>query len=77
MVPLDLLGEGEDGEIVACRGPGGAAVDGRAEDMGLRVGSRVRVLRNGSGPLLVKVDESRIALDRSLAMRIRVRKEAP
>ncbi len=77
MVPLDLLSEGEDGEIVAYRGLTGVAADGRAEDMGLRVGRRVRVLRNGSGPLLVKVDESRIALDRSIAMRIRVRKESP
>jgi ferrous iron transport protein A len=77
MVPLDLLSEGEDGEIVAYRSLSGVTADSRAEDMGLRVGQRVRVLRNGTGPLLVKVDESRIALDRSIAMRIRVRKETP
>jgi ferrous iron transport protein A len=75
MVPLGLLGEGERGEIVAYRGRDASGADGRAEDMGLRVGSRVEVLRSGPGPLLVKVDESRIALDRGIAMRIRVRKE--
>jgi ferrous iron transport protein A len=75
MVPLGLMGEGESGEIVAYRGRDASSGDGRAEDMGLRVGSRVEVLRSGPGPLLVKVDESRIALDRGIAMRIRVRKE--
>jgi ferrous iron transport protein A len=73
MVPLGLLAEGEAGEIVSCAPRDGA--DGRAEDMGLRVGSRVEVLRSGPGPLLVKVEESRIALDRGIAMRIGVRKE--
>ena len=75
MVPLGLLGEGEGGEIVSYRSFDPQRGDGRAEDMGLRVGTRVQVLRNGSGPLLVKVDESRIALDRGIAMRIGVRKE--
>jgi ferrous iron transport protein A len=76
MVPLGLLAEGEGGEIVSYAGRDPAGADGRAEDMGLRVGSRVQVLRSGPGPLLVRVDQSRIALDRGIAMRIRVRKES-
>lgn len=75
MVPLGLLGAGEEGVIVAVGGASGGAVSGRAEDMGLRVGRRVRMLTNGVGPVLVKVDESRIALDRGAAMRIKVRTE--
>ncbi len=75
MVPLGLLGAGEEGVIVAVGGVSGGAVSGRAEDMGLRVGRRVRMLTNGVGPVLVKVDESRIALDRGAAMRIKVRTE--
>jgi ferrous iron transport protein A len=74
MMPLGLLGEGETGEIVGFRGRTGAASDVRAEDMGLRAGNRVEVLRNGTGPLLVKVEESRIAVDRTIAMRIGVRR---
>jgi ferrous iron transport protein A len=31
------------------------------------------MLANGAGPVLVKVDESRIALDRGVAMKIKVR----
>jgi ferrous iron transport protein A len=42
--------------------------------MGLRVGKRVEMLRNGAGPVLVKVDESRIAVGRGVAMRITVRR---
>ncbi len=76
MLPLGLLTDGEIGEIVAvgggdaCKGK----CDWRAEDMGLRVGKRVEMLSNGGGPVLVKVDESRIAVDRSVAMRIVVRR---
>ncbi|HEY6003517.1 MAG TPA: FeoA family protein [Anaeromyxobacter sp.] len=78
MVPLGLLSEGEAGEIVAVRGAGGlagrASLDARAEDMGLRVGKRVEMLAKVHGSVLVKVDESRIAVGRAVAMRIVVRR---
>jgi ferrous iron transport protein A len=73
MMPLGLLGEGQAGEIVAVVGGGGGTCAARAEDMGLRVGKWVVMLNNGAGPVLVKVDESRIALDRGVAMKIKVR----
>ena len=73
MMPLGLLGEGEVGEIVAVQGAAGGTVAARAEDMGLRPGKRVQMLTNGTGPVLVKVDESRLAIDRGVAMRIEVR----
>jgi ferrous iron transport protein A len=41
--------------------------------MGLRVGKSVEMLNNGGGPVLVKVDESRIAVDRGMAMKIMVK----
>ena len=73
MFPLLLLTEGEDGEIVRFAAERGSC-DSRAEEMGLRVGKRVRMLSNGAGPMLVKVDESRIAVDRGIALRIKVRR---
>ncbi|WP_306537291.1 FeoA family protein [Geobacter sp.] len=83
MIPLGLLSPGELGEIVevrsrqgGCSGPchdGRGKGDVRVEDMGLRVGNRVEMLNNGGGPVLVKVDESRIAVDRGMAMKIMVR----
>ena len=77
MLPMGLLTVGEFGEIVAI-GEREALrrreCDCRAEDMGLRVGNRVEMLSNGGGPVLVKVDESRIAVARGIAMRIVVRR---
>ncbi|MFT3913924.1 MAG: FeoA family protein [Anaeromyxobacteraceae bacterium] len=67
MMPLGLLGVGESGEIV------GDVAAQRAEDLGLRAGRRVQMLANVGGPVLVKVDGSRIAVDRGVAMRIQVR----
>ena len=74
MFPLVLLTEGEVGEIVGVAAGSGGSCASRAEEMGLRVGKRVQMLNNGAGPVLVKVDESRIAVDRGVAMRIKVRR---
>jgi ferrous iron transport protein A len=46
----------------------------RMEDMGLRIGKTVEILSNGGGPVLVRVDESRIAVARGIAMQIMVRR---
>lgn len=73
--PLGLLGAGEEGEITALRDDRQRACTWRAEDLGLRVGKTVAMLTNGGGgPLLLKVDESRLAIDLRVAMRILVRR---
>ena len=87
MLPLGLLAPGERAEVVelmlekpscqSCRCQGGNA-DGlfRLGDMGLRVGKTVEVLNaGGAGALLVKVDEARIAMNRGVAMKIKVRRQ--
>jgi len=81
MMPLGLLDPGELGEIAAlksrkssCCG-GCAGEEGRIEEMGLRIGKIVEMLNNGGGPLLLRVDESRIAIARGLAMKIMVRRQ--
>ncbi len=85
MLPLGLLSPGENGEIIEIRSRysqcdgqgqcrGGGKGDFRIEDLGLRVGKSVEMLTKGAGPVLLKVDESRIAIDRGLAMKIMVRK---
>lgn len=84
MMPLGLLNSGEQGEIVAIRlqntSPSGQCCtesnkcDCRVEDMGLRIGKKVEMLNNGGGgPLLLKVDESRIAVARGIAMKIMIK----
>jgi ferrous iron transport protein A len=86
MLPLGLLCPGETGEIIeirsqqnVCRDACGCRktpgkCDVRIEDLGLRVGKSVEMLTNGGGPILLKVDESRLAVARGLAMKIMVRK---
>jgi len=83
MMPLGLLSAGETGEIIEIRAlknpaPGaGAGELGRSEcrieDLGIRVGRTVEMLNNGGGTILLKVDQSRIAVDRSLAMKIMIK----
>lgn len=86
MIPLGLLGPGENGEIIEIRlnKPHCTGLcheereksDIRVEDMGLRVGKSVEMLTNGGGgPVLLKVDESRIAIARGMAMKIMVRRQ--
>jgi ferrous iron transport protein A len=81
MMPLGLLSTGEVGEIVAIRGTQGASAcgadsgkcDSRIEDLGLRVGRTVEMLQNAGSPVLLKVGESRVAVDRSIAMKIMIK----
>ena len=49
------------------------AIATRAEEMGLRVGKVVKVLKNDGNLLLLLVDEARIAIDRRMARTISVK----
>lgn len=50
----------------------------RLQDMGLRPGNKVEMITNsGSGPVVLRVDESRIAIGRGVAMKIYVRRNTP
>jgi ferrous iron transport protein A len=80
MIPLGLLSPGEHGVITEFRlfttgtpcCTERQKCDCRVEDMGLRIGKTVQMLNNGS-PILLKVDESRIAVDRGMAMKIMIK----
>ncbi|HAJ27424.1 MAG TPA: ferrous iron transport protein A [Syntrophus sp. (in: bacteria)] len=80
MLPLSLLKEGEIAEIINFS-PGGdlgsknPGYQEHLQDMGLRPGQRVEMIKNqGWGPLLLRVDEMRIALGQGLAVKIRIRR---
>jgi Fe2+ transport system protein FeoA len=48
------------------------------QNMGLRPGKQVEMITNrGSGPLVLRVDECRIAIGRGAAMKIYVRRNTP
>jgi ferrous iron transport protein A len=86
MFPLGLLNGGEKAEIMEitrwkgchpceCKEDKHSDEQYRIEDMGIRIGKSVEMLTNeGRGPLLLKVDESRIAVGRGMAMKILVRR---
>jgi len=74
MVPLGLLQLGDTAEVVEVV-PGTHSC-ARVEDMGFRVGKTVEMMSNaGRGALLIKIDESRLALARGIAMKIMVRRK--
>jgi ferrous iron transport protein A len=81
LMPLGLLSVGEQAEIVEIKGQKGCNCGSvrnelsHAEDMGLHIGKTIKMLNNeGQGLLLIKVDESRIAIGRGMAMKIIVRR---
>jgi ferrous iron transport protein A len=84
MMPLGLLAVGEKAEVLAIRGVDlqpenhgcrRCACQYRLENLGLRCGKTVEMLNNpGHGPLLVRVDDARLALGRGLALKINVRR---
>jgi len=73
IVPLSSLMSGERGEVVEI--VGGRGVIRRLYEMGLVPFSRVEVLiSHMPGPILIKVNGSRIAIGRGIAMKVMVRK---
>jgi Fe2+ transport system protein FeoA len=75
MMPVALLSPGEHAEVVRLGEAGSCDASGlcRASDMGLRCGQTVQMLSNtGSGPILLKVGNTRIAIGRSLARQVLV-----
>lgn len=83
MMMLGLIAPGEQCEIVAVRHCGncddhchakGQERSTRAEELGLRAGKRIEMLKNDGNLLLLLVDEARIAIDRRMAMKIMVRR---
>lgn len=78
MIPLGLLNDGEKAVIIKVRtklGNSDKKLFCHIEDVGFRVGKIIQMLKNNEkGPILVKLDESRIAVGRGMAMKIFVRK---
>jgi Fe2+ transport system protein FeoA len=72
-IGLDELPTGGEAEIEALSGAG--AIVGRLAALGFVPGSRVQMVRNrGRGPLIVSIIFTRVALGRSEADSIRVRR---
>lgn len=72
-VPLSHLEAGESGVVLNLRG--GRGFVGRMAALGFTPGATLRVARNsGSGPIIVDVLDTQIALGRGQALRVYVRR---
>lgn len=74
--PLVFLNEGESAEVVEITSPPDsthASTYYRLDEMGIRSGKIIKML-NKSNSILIKVDNSRIAISKKIAMKIIVRK---
>lgn len=71
MMTLAMASPGEEVRLTAIHG--GQRMRKRLADLGLNIGMTVRVLQhNGHGPLLLAVKDSRLALGRGIAHKVRV-----
>ncbi|MGC9400683.1 MAG: FeoA family protein [Anaerolineae bacterium] len=71
MIPLAMVAPGEEVRLTAIRG--GQRMRRRLADLGLNLGLTVRVIqRDGHGPLILAVKDSRLALGRGVAHKIMV-----
>ena len=72
-IGLDELPAGSDAEIIALAG--GGSVTGRLAALGFVPGAHVSMVRNfGRGPVIVSVINTRVALGRGEAIKIRMRR---
>jgi Fe2+ transport system protein FeoA len=71
MMPLAMVAPGEEVRLIAIRG--GRRMRKRLAELGLNPGLTVRVVqRDGHGPLILAVKDSRLALGRGMAHKIMV-----
>ena len=70
MMPLILADEGE--EAIIKRVDGSPEMKKHLEDMGFTVGGAVTVMNTIGGNLIVKIKESRVAISKEMASKIRV-----
>lgn len=71
MMPLLLVQTGEDVRLVKIRG--GRGLRKRMADLGMNPGTPLRIVsKNRSGPLIIALKESRMAIGRGMAAHIMV-----
>lgn len=74
MIPLALLSEGEKAEIIDFIKKGRSILC-HLRDIGLFAGKVIEVLSNqGNGPILLRINDTKIAIGRAMAMKIMVRR---
>lgn len=69
LIPLAMLNEGDEGQVREIKG--GRGLIRRLSELGFIGGEKIRILHShSSGPILVEIKDSRIAIGRGVAMKI-------
>lgn len=70
MMPLTFV---QDGDLVEVKNiVGGDTVCKRLMEMGFNKGSAIKMVKNGTGPLIIGIGEKRVAIGRGMAMKVMV-----
>jgi len=70
MIPLSVIGDGNDGIIKKIGGK--PEVRKHLENLGFIIGDNVTVITEQNGNIIVKVKETRVAISREMASKIYV-----
>ncbi|MCB2293323.1 FeoA domain-containing protein [Clostridium algoriphilum] len=70
-MPLNFVGIGKFAEIHSVQG--GENICKKIMEMGMSKGAIVKMMKNDSGPVIVKVGETRLVLGRGMAQKVMVR----
>jgi len=69
-MPLNFIGIGKLAEINSIQG--GDSLCKKIMEMGMSKGAIVKIIKNDSGPLIIKVGETRLVLGRGMAQKVMV-----
>ncbi|WP_246599313.1 FeoA family protein [Clostridium lacusfryxellense] len=70
-MPLNFVGIGKFAKINSVQG--GENMCKKIMEMGISTGAVIKMMKNDSGALIVKVGETRLVLGRSMAQKVMVR----
>lgn len=69
-MPLNFVGIGKFAKINSVQG--GENMCKKIMEMGMNTGVVIKIMKNDSGPLIVKVGETRLVLGRGMAQKVMV-----
>lgn len=70
-IPLNAIGVGKYAEVSNIEG--GELMGKKLMEMGVNKGTVIEIVRNDSGPLIIKVGETRLVLGRGMAQKVVVK----
>ncbi len=69
-MPLNFIGIGKSAEVSSIQG--GEGLSKKIMEMGMSTGAIIKIMKNDSGPLIIKIGETRLVLGRGMAQKVMV-----